>query len=99
MEYSVKENEQSKGEEAKNSGIDDSIHHQNASISQQVAGKMFYMHCGSNILKKEHYNARMELGKRKRAESRVFHLKNFNNWIKSVLISTYCRHIHLYLHI
>jgi hypothetical protein len=93
MEYSIKENE-SKGEEAKNSGMDESIRNQNVSISQQVAGKMLRVHCGSNILNKDHYNSRMELGKRKRAESRVVHLKNFNNWIKSVLISTYCRYTH-----
>jgi hypothetical protein len=39
----------------------------------------------------DHYNARREIGKRKRTESPIFHLKNFNNWVESVLLNKHCK--------
>ncbi|OWF56493.1 mRNA cap guanine-N7 methyltransferase-like [Mizuhopecten yessoensis] len=43
----------------------------------------------------KHYNELQESGLEKRKESRIFHLRNFNNWMKSVLIGetiqTVCR--------
>jgi len=37
-----------------------------------------------------HYNARKDLHRQLDSQSAVIHLKNFNNWVKSVLINEYC---------
>eukprot|EP01118_Nematostelium_gracile_P010476 TRINITY_DN3614_c0_g1_i1.p1 TRINITY_DN3614_c0_g1~~TRINITY_DN3614_c0_g1_i1.p1 ORF type:complete len:355 (-),score=81.92 TRINITY_DN3614_c0_g1_i1:71-1084(-) len=37
----------------------------------------------------EHYNSRPNTNIEERMESRVYHMKNFNNWVKSVLINSY----------
>ncbi|XP_075154804.1 RNA guanine-7 methyltransferase [Haematobia irritans] len=36
-----------------------------------------------------HYNELKESGRRERVKSRIFHMRNFNNWIKSQLIKEY----------
>ncbi|XP_003464505.1 mRNA cap guanine-N7 methyltransferase isoform X1 [Cavia porcellus] len=36
-----------------------------------------------------HYNELQEVGLEKRSQSRIFYLRNFNNWIKSVLIGEF----------
>ena len=35
----------------------------------------------------KHYNERQEVGLSERTKSRIFYLRNFNNWIKSMAIS------------
>ena len=37
----------------------------------------------------DHYNKLEEKGLGQRSKSRIFYMRNFNNWIKSMLISKY----------
>uniref|UniRef100_A0A8C4QPQ1 mRNA cap guanine-N(7) methyltransferase n=1 Tax=Eptatretus burgeri TaxID=7764 RepID=A0A8C4QPQ1_EPTBU len=37
----------------------------------------------------QHYNMQKEIGLEARSQSRIFYLRNFNNWIKSVLINEF----------
>ena len=37
----------------------------------------------------QHYNKLQEAGRETRTESRIFYMRNFNNWIKSIVISKY----------
>jgi len=46
---------------------------------------------GNEVLVAQHYNARPDWGKQRRVKSRIIQLKNFNNWVKSVLISSFTR--------
>uniref|UniRef100_A0A8C6R5T0 mRNA cap guanine-N(7) methyltransferase n=1 Tax=Nannospalax galili TaxID=1026970 RepID=A0A8C6R5T0_NANGA len=40
-----------------------------------------------------HYNELQEVGLEKRSQSRIFYLRNFNNWIKSILIGEFLEKI------
>ena len=40
-----------------------------------------------------HYNELKEAGRKERFKSRIFYMRNFNNWIKSQLISEYLKRI------
>ena len=37
----------------------------------------------------KHYDNLPERGREQRSESRIYHMRNFNNWIKSSLINEY----------
>ena len=37
----------------------------------------------------KHYDNLPERGREQRAESRIIHMRNFNNWIKSTLMNEY----------
>lgn len=37
----------------------------------------------------QHYDNLPERGREQRAESRIIHMRNFNNWIKSTLMNEY----------
>lgn len=39
----------------------------------------------------EHYNSKNKIDLRARSESRIFYMRNFNNWVKSVLISEFVK--------
>jgi mRNA (guanine-N7-)-methyltransferase len=41
---------------------------------------------GQGQLVAKHYNELQEAGKDVRTESRIYYMRNFNNWIKSVVI-------------
>lgn len=43
----------------------------------------------NTILVADHYNALEEKGLSQRNQSRIVYMRNFNNWIKSMLISNY----------
>lgn len=40
-----------------------------------------------------HYNELQEVGLEKRSQSRIFYLRNFNNWMKSVLIGEFLENL------
>lgn len=42
----------------------------------------------------QHYNAVPNKGKQERTQSRIYHLRNSNNWVKSMLI---CKFIEIRL--
>ena len=41
----------------------------------------------------KHYDNLPEKGKEQRKDSRIYHMRNFNNWIKSTLINEYIEKI------
>lgn len=43
----------------------------------------------NTVLVADHYNALEEKGLSQRNQSRIVYMRNFNNWIKSMLISNY----------
>ncbi|OAX41308.1 guanine-N(7)-methyltransferase [Rhizopogon vinicolor AM-OR11-026] len=46
-------------------------------------------HAGDVEMVVDHYNLRPEVGVKQRKESQIIGLKNFNNWVKSVLITQF----------
>lgn len=51
---------------------------------------------GQGQLVAKHYNELQEAGRDARFDSRIFYMRNFNNWIKSVVISMICFYISVY---
>lgn len=45
---------------------------------------------GNALVVTEHYNSLKQKGLRQRSQSRIVYMRNFNNWIKSMLISKRC---------
>lgn len=54
-----------------------------------VAEKRKKLEEGHSSAVAAHYNELQEVGLEKRCQSRIFYLRNFNNWIKSILIGEF----------
>ncbi|XP_051019482.1 mRNA cap guanine-N7 methyltransferase [Acomys russatus] len=57
--------------------------------SEDVGEKRQKLEEGHSSTVAAHYNELQEVGLEKRSESRIFYLRNFNNWIKSILIGEF----------
>ncbi|XP_036275251.1 mRNA cap guanine-N7 methyltransferase isoform X3 [Pipistrellus kuhlii] len=53
---------------------------------EDVSEKQKHLKEGHSSTVAAHYNELQEVGLEKRSQSRIFYLRNFNNWMKSVLI-------------
>ncbi|XP_054579795.1 mRNA cap guanine-N7 methyltransferase isoform X2 [Eptesicus fuscus] len=53
---------------------------------EDVSEKQKHLKVGHSSTVAAHYNELQEVGLEKRSQSRIFYLRNFNNWMKSVLI-------------
>lgn len=54
-----------------------------------ISEKQKNLEVGHSTAVATHYNELPEVGLEKRSESRIFYLRNFNNWIKSALIGEF----------
>jgi len=70
----------SNGKETETNGVKDK--EEKSSSSEKKDSSL-----GSTVAK--HYNAIAPITKESRKDSRIFHLRNFNNWVKSVVISEF----------
>ncbi|CAO2594358.1 mRNA cap guanine-N7 methyltransferase [Lemmus lemmus] len=57
--------------------------------SEDVPEKRKKLEEGHSSAVAAHYNELQEVGLEKRSQSRIFYLRNFNNWIKSILIGEF----------
>ncbi|KAM7320465.1 hypothetical protein ACRRTK_020908 [Alexandromys fortis] len=57
--------------------------------SEDAAEKRKKLEEGHSSAVAAHYNELQEVGLEKRSQSRIFYLRNFNNWIKSILIGEF----------
>ncbi|KAL1773565.1 mRNA cap guanine-N7 methyltransferase [Sigmodon hispidus] len=57
--------------------------------SEDAAEKWKKLEEGHSSTVAAHYNELQEVGLEKRSQSRIFYLRNFNNWIKSILIGEF----------
>lgn len=60
---------------------------------EDVPAKQKNLEEGHSSAVAAHYNELQEVGLEKRSQSRIFYLRNFNNWIKSVLIGEFLEKI------
>ncbi|XP_051057045.1 mRNA cap guanine-N7 methyltransferase isoform X1 [Phodopus roborovskii] len=58
-------------------------------VSEDAAEKRKKLVEGHSSAVAAHYNELQEVGLEKRSQSRIFYLRNFNNWIKSILIGEF----------
>lgn len=63
-----------------------------AASTIHVAGQPSTVSGNSNVVA-SHYNTLEEKGLAERSKSRIFHMRNFNNWVKSMLINEYITRI------
>lgn len=56
---------------------------------EDVSEKQKHLKVGHSSTVAAHYNELQEVGLEKRSQSRIFYLRNFNNWMKSVLIGEF----------
>lgn len=61
--------------------------------SEDVAEKRKKLEEGHSSAVAAHYNELQEVGLEKRCQSRIFYLRNFNNWIKSILIGEFLERV------
>lgn len=54
---------------------------------EESADKRFKDEYGLGSVVAKHYNEIQEKGIEARADSQIYHMRNFNNWIKTMLIS------------
>lgn len=57
--------------------------------SRTAGGKVRVFHDGGGNAIATHYNHLPESGRRMRTKSRIYFMRNFNNWVKSVLLKTF----------
>lgn len=56
---------------------------------EDVSEEQKHLKVGHSSTVAAHYNELQEVGLEKRSQSRIFYLRNFNNWMKSVLIGEF----------
>ena len=76
-------------QEEKNVTGDESDSLENCAFVQQESARKFQKVDNHTRVVATHYNALEEKGLAERSKSRIFYMRNFNNWIKSMLINEY----------
>ena len=60
---------------------------------EEIKNLMASAEVGLGDVVAKHYDNLPEKGKEQRKDSRIYHMRNFNNWIKSTLINEYMEKI------